>query len=76
MTNEQIIDVNGRRITEDSRKRKQNLELDNNIQTIINGEVRMVNIASGISNKTFHFMKNKPEISSKKNIISISFYYY
>ena len=50
-----MVKATAKAITEDSRKRKQNLELDNNIQTIINGEVRMVNIASGISNKTFHF---------------------
>jgi len=50
-----MVSASVKAITEESRKREQNLELENNINTIINGEIRMINIASGISKNTFHF---------------------
>jgi len=50
-----MVTATAKAITEESKKREQNLELENNINTIINGEIRMLNIASGISKNTFHF---------------------
>ena len=50
-----MVTATAKAITEDSKKREQNLELENNINTIINGEIRMINIASGVSKNTFHF---------------------
>ena len=50
-----MVTATAKAITEESKKREQNLELENNINTIINGEIRMINIASGVSKNTFHF---------------------
>ena len=50
-----MVTATAKAITEESRKREQNIELENNINTIINGEIRMIDIASGISKNTFHF---------------------
>ncbi len=50
-----MVTATAKAIAEESNKREQELELENNINTIINGEIRMIDIASGISKNTFHF---------------------